>query len=365
VAVSSNELRETTKWTNGITAGAGQSDAVRLFCLPHAGGGASVFRGWRDELGQGIELYPIQLPGREGRWRERPLTRIPALIPELSAALKPFFRPPFAFFGHSMGAFVAFELTRHLLEENLPGPAVLIVSGARAPHVPDPDPPIHQMPLDELLEHLKSIDAIPKELLDHPELVYLLLPALRADMEMCETYIYKVAPRLPCPISVYGGEHDEKVPPEHLNEWSLQTSADFHIHFFPGDHFFFLKESRAAVIRALQQDLRRYCVRDESAPDIALAPRAYVERVITEVWSRILGVPRVGLDDNFFDLGGNSLMLIQAYGKLRGTTNITLSVLDLFRYPTVRLLSAAIGGRSGASCDEPFAVAPAPRAPNR
>ena len=141
MAVSSNELPATTNWTNGITPRAVQSDVVRLFCFPHAGGGASVFRFWTTELAPGIEVYPIQLPGREGRWLEPPLTRISALVPALSEALRPLLQPPYAFFGHSMGAFVAFELARQLRRENRPGPATLIVSAARAPQIPDPDPP--------------------------------------------------------------------------------------------------------------------------------------------------------------------------------------------------------------------------------
>jgi hypothetical protein len=110
---------------------------------------------------------------------------------------------------------------------------------------------------------------------------------------------------------------------------------------FPGDHFFFLKEARTAVTQALRDELRRYTA--EPADAHGLAPSARVESVIAGVWRDVLRAPHVGLDDNFFDLGGNSLLMVQAYGKLREATSTTLSVLDLFRYPTIRLLANALG----------------------
>jgi surfactin synthase thioesterase subunit len=348
VGVSSNELSATTNWTNGIVGRTEQSNVVRLFCFPHAGGGASVFRSWTNELAPGIEVYPIQLPGREGRWLEPPLTRMSLLVPQLSEALRPLLHAPYAFFGHSMGAFVAFELSRQLRRENRPGPAILIVSGARAPQIPDPDPPVHMMSEKLLLEDLKRFDGISEELLDHPELVSLLLPTLRADLTMCETYVYRDEPPLACPVSVYGGQHDAKVAMEHLTLWKVQTAREFQLRVFPGKHFYFLKESRSAVVQTLREELLRYVV--GAAPATGLATHAQFDRVVADVWSEVLHVPHVGLDDNFFDLGGNSLLMVQAYVRLREVTSTTLSVLDLFRYPTIRLLAGAMStSRIGAA----------------
>jgi surfactin synthase thioesterase subunit len=341
MSVSSNELPATTSWINRIAVGPGQSNVVRLFCFPHAGGGASVFRFWTTELAPQIEVYPIQLPGREGRWREPPLTRISVLVPLLSEALRPLLHPPYAFFGHSMGAFIAFELARQLRRENRSGPATLIVSAARAPQIPDPDPPVHMMSAELLLEDLKRFDGIPQDLLAHPELVSLLLPTLRADLAICETYAYDDEPPLSCPISVYGGEHDEKVSLEQLTLWKVQSSGSFQLRVFPGKHFFFLKEARSAVAQALRKELLRYAGGADHAT--GLAPRAHLEQMIANIWSELLHVPHVGLDDNFFDLGGNSLLMVQAFVKLHEASTTTLSVLDLFRYPTVRLLASAMG----------------------
>lgn len=318
-----------------------------------------MFRFWTTELSPEIEVYPIQLPGREGRWLEHPLTQISVLARMLSEALRPLLRPPYAFFGHSMGALVAFELARQVRRDSLPRPAMLIVSGARAPQIPDPDPPIHLLPANELLDGLRRLEGIPHELLDHPDLVALLVPTLRADLAMCETYVYRDEPPLDCPLLAYGGRRDDKAPMAHLTPWKLQTAGDFQLRIFPGNHFFFLNESCQAVMQSLREELHRY---SSAATETALsAPRHGIERVISSVWSEVLRRPDVGLDDNFFDIGGNSLLMVQAYSKLREATNVTLSVIDLFRYPTIRLLAGAISGGPGGEAGFPtIASVPAP-----
>ena len=339
--MSSTEPSTATRWINGIVSPSEVTGALRLFCFAHAGGGASVFRSWMPQLAPGIEVYPIQLPGREGRWLEPRITRASDLMQALLDALGPLFQPPFAFFGHSMGALMAFELARELRRRDRPIPEILIVSGARAPHVADPDPPMHQLPDGLLLEELKRLDGIPAELLEQPELVSMLLPTLRADLTMCETYEYRVEPPLDCRISVYGGESDRKIRLEHLTPWEVHTAREFQVRIFPGSHFFFVKESRAAVRDALCEDCRPYV---KQVIQVSQAPqRVQLEQMIAGVWADLLRLPHVGIDDNFFDLGANSLLMIQAHGKLREAAINTLSVLDLFQYPTVRLLASAIG----------------------
>jgi medium-chain acyl-[acyl-carrier-protein] hydrolase len=337
--VSSNSLA-TGDWTRRMIAGPQPGDAVRLFCFPHAGGGASLFRSWRTALAPDIEVCPVQLPGREDRWREAPLTDLRALVPSICEGLGNAFDTPFAFFGHSMGAFIAFELARHLRRTHRSGPAIVVVSGARAPQLPDPDPQAHRLPAAELLRELQRFDGIPTELLEHEELTALLLRTLRADLELCETYAYLDEPPLDCAISAYGGQHDEKVPTAQLPPWQAQTTGDFHLRIFPGNHFFFLQEARTAVLQALRDDLSRYV--QLSAAAALVAPQARVERLIADLWGELLRVPKVGLDDNFFDLGGNSLLMVQAHHRLRQQLTTSLSVVDLFRYPTIRLLANAI-----------------------
>jgi len=338
--VSSIEFATTNNGTDASASPRVRSDVVRLFCFPYAGGGASMFRPWTTALAPAIEVCPVQLPGREDRWREPALRDLFALVPRLADALRGRLVPPFAFFGHSMGAFVAFELTRYLRREPSAQPNALIVSGARAPQLPDPDPQTHLLPHDELLTRLRRLGGIPIELLNHPELMSLLLPTISADLALCETYTYRDEPPLECPIAVYGGYSDDKVPQAHLSPWKVQTTGDFSLRMFPGNHFFFLKEARHAVLQAIRDELRR-SAQPDSAPSV-ISPRAGIERAIAAVWCELLRVPSVALDDNFFDLGGNSLLMVQAHFRLRQSVSTSLSVLDLFRYPTIRLLANAM-----------------------
>jgi surfactin synthase thioesterase subunit len=332
-------------WTNGRPVEAPRDDRVRLLCFPHAGGGASMFRSWTEGLADVADVWPIQLPGREGRWQEPALTGISTLGATLCRSLSPLFQAPFALFGHSMGSFVAFELARQLRRENSREPVALIVSAARAPQIPDPDPPTHHLAASELLRELKRLNGIPRELLDHPELLALLLPTLRADLALCETYRYADEPPLDCPIWAYGGEHDNKVPLEHLVQWETQTTRQFAVRLFPGDHFF-VKEAGREVTQALSAKLRRLAGSDgQGSADVKTAG-SDLKPVIAAVWRDVLGVPKVGLDDNFFDLGGNSMLMVQVYSKLREAARTELAVLDLFRYPTIRLLANAMGSQS-------------------
>ena len=128
---------------------------LRFFCFPYAGAGASACASWADLMPPEVELCAVQLPGRETRLREKPFVRLPALVRAVRESLRPYLHKPFAFFGHSMGALVSFELTRELRRARLPGPVHLFASGHRAPHLPDPDPPIHQLPASAMVAELR------------------------------------------------------------------------------------------------------------------------------------------------------------------------------------------------------------------
>ncbi|HET8681027.1 MAG TPA: beta-ketoacyl synthase N-terminal-like domain-containing protein, partial [Micromonosporaceae bacterium] len=142
---------------------------MRLFCLPYAGGNASVFRGWADALPAEVEVCPVQLPGREQRHKEPPFTQMSALVTTLAQVLGPYLDLPFALFGHSMGALASFELARQLRREGLAGPAHLYVSAMRAPQLPDIEPPLHRLPEPRLVEKLREINGTPEEMLSDPE----------------------------------------------------------------------------------------------------------------------------------------------------------------------------------------------------
>lgn len=211
---------------------------LRLFCFPYAGGSAWVFRPWLNHLPTTIELCPIELPARGKRWAESPITRLDILIEALKTAILPHLNQPFAFFGHSMGGIVSFELTRLLAREYNVSPVYLFISGCRAPQIQDLDPPIHDLPETEFIDELHRLNGTPKVVLENAELMELVLPALRADFAMLETYSYSVDTPLNCPIAVFGGLQDNEVSPEDLQAWNLQTSKMFSWEMFEGDHFF-------------------------------------------------------------------------------------------------------------------------------
>lgn len=225
---------------------------LRLLCFPYAGAGASIFRTWSSALPADVELCPIQLPGRETRMLERPYTRLSPLVEALGAALIPLLDKPFALFGHSLGTLIAFELARRLRETYSVSPVRLIVSAGAAPQLSHRGTPVHNLPETEFLAELRRLNGTPIELLNHAELMEILLPLLRADFALYETYQYSVAPALNCPITAFGGLQDRRVEQADLAAWSVQTDNSFALRMFPGDHFF-LKQP--PVLRAISQEL--------------------------------------------------------------------------------------------------------------
>lgn len=212
---------------------------LRLICFPYAGGGGSVFRTWVDGLPITVEVCAIHLPGRGSRITEPPFTELLPLVQALSRDLLPYLTDkPCAFFGHSMGALIGFELIRELRRQRARTPLHLFVSGRGAPHIPNPDPPIHDLPETEFVAELRRFNGTPKEVLEHPELMQLLIPALRADFAVCETYSYTVDAPLDCPISAFGGLDDHDVSRDRLEAWGDQSSASFSLRMFRGNHFF-------------------------------------------------------------------------------------------------------------------------------
>ena len=228
---------------------------LRLFCVPYAGGAASAYRTWADGLPPAVEVCPVQLPGRGSRFREAAFRRAEDLVPALAEGLSPLLDLPFALFGHSMGAVVAFELARELRRRGGPAPVLVAVSGHQAPQRPDVEPPFSHLPDAAFLEEVRRrYDAIPPEVLAEEELLQLLLPVLRADIQVLETYAYAGGPPLGCPLSCFGGEDDPHVSLADLEAWRDETTAATRVRTFPGGHFF-VESARPDVLRALGEDL--------------------------------------------------------------------------------------------------------------
>jgi medium-chain acyl-[acyl-carrier-protein] hydrolase len=228
---------------------------LRLFCFPYAGGGASVYYPWTRLLPPEVEVCAVQLPGREGRLIEPAIPDLMVLVDRIYEALLPYFDRPFAFYGHSNGGLMAFELARRLRREGRDGPVHLYVGGRPAPQLPPDEEPVHALPEAEFMETLRRFKGTPEEILQNEEIMQLISPTLRADFSLGETYAYREEPPLDVPISAYGGQTDEEVEEEEVAAWRSQTTGAFRLVMFPGDHFF-LNGDRQSVLEELSRELR-------------------------------------------------------------------------------------------------------------
>ncbi|MEV0607417.1 alpha/beta fold hydrolase [Polymorphospora rubra] len=222
---------------------------VRLFCFPFAGGNAAAFLPWQRMLGPDVELWVAQLPGRGARLLEAPLDDLDELVARLAAAVAERGDRPFALFGHSLGALVAFEVARSLRRDGLPGPHSLWVAGAEGPGTRSVEDRLHDLPDPELIEALRDYGGTPAELLDDPEMMELLLPGLRADFALDECYTYRAGAPLDLPVHVLLADRDPHVDPARAAGWAQETSRPVHRHVFPGGHFFLFPHQ--ATITAL------------------------------------------------------------------------------------------------------------------
>ena len=226
---------------------------MRLFCIPYAGGGPSVFRTWSMHVPAHVEVCAVHFPGRETRINEPAIDDWMCLVRELSDAIAPYLDRPYALFGHSLGGLICFELAREVRRRFDVEPIHLFVSGSAAPQLPDTDP-MSDLPEAEFLDRVREMKGTPPEVMRHPELRTLIVPILRADFSLRDTYQYRVESPLACPISAFGGMHDDGVGYDELEGWHEHTSARFQVRLFQGDHFF-LRTAQAAVLEAVTEAL--------------------------------------------------------------------------------------------------------------
>jgi len=224
---------------------------LRLFCLPFAGAGASAYRDWGRHLPEDVELCAVQLPGRENRINERVPGHIGELVPPLLAALRPRLDIPFALFGHSLGAAIAYEVARGLIAIGRP-PRVLGVSGRRAPHAPLDRPPLHRLSDSDLKREIAQMGGTPPEVLSHEELMDFLLPTLRADLRLSETYHRDADTRVACPMLAFAGTDDPEAPPKTVEAWGAVSGGTFTHTILDGDHFFVKNHTRRILDAILE-----------------------------------------------------------------------------------------------------------------
>jgi surfactin synthase thioesterase subunit len=229
--MSGNEIG---RW---LPFGAGGVPRVRLLCLPHAGAGASVYRSWGAVLPDRIAVCPVQLPGRESRLLEAPYQQIRPLVRDLVAAFADLLAEPYALYGHSLGAIVAFELAREARARGLAAPVHLFVSGRHAPHLPDLHPPMRDLPLDQLAEALRAFGGTPDSVLADLGLMETMAPLLRADSSVNETNAYVEQPPLDVPVTAFAATSDVRASIDQVSAWEEQTTKGFRMYMLPGGHF--------------------------------------------------------------------------------------------------------------------------------
>ena len=221
---------------------------TKLLCLPFAGGGANAYRPWVAALPAWMGLAAAQLPGREARITETPLDNVNQIVKHLVEALLPTVqKAPFALFGHSMGAVLAWELARALWDRHAIAPSHLFLSAHRAPGYPRLSPAIHDLPDPAFRAALGRLGGTPPEVLAHDELMALMLPILRADFTLVERWLPTKAKMLECPITTFAGADDVEAPPSSMTGWSNATKGAVAHHTLAGDHFF-INTNRARLL---------------------------------------------------------------------------------------------------------------------
>lgn len=235
-----------------------RTPGLTLFAFSYAGRGASLYFPWRAALPDWIDLVAVQLPGREGRIAEPALDRLETAVAALVTEITPLLDRPYAFFGHSMGALLCYELACALARKQAPPPVALALSGRRAPTTTDDDPLLHVMPDDDFIATMRTrYDGIPQAVLDEPALLRLALPTLRRDIELIETHVPYAHPPLRAPFVLYGGENDPQTPVASLAAWRPLTTRDAPLKQFPGGHFY-LQSQQGPLLDDLTRQLAHF-----------------------------------------------------------------------------------------------------------
>jgi medium-chain acyl-[acyl-carrier-protein] hydrolase len=228
---------------------------LRIIGFPHAAGNALFYRSWRKHMPRDIDFCPVELPGHGQRIDEMPFTHLETLAATLQVILEPLLTVPFAFFGHSTGACIAFEAARVLRATDGRAAMHLFVSGRPAPRLAVEDHPVHSLSDQALAAALIRYGGTPAVVMERSELMAAILPALRADLALAESLRPAAGTRLPCPITVFGGA-DDMIDGASLQGWSDFTAAAFRVRMFPGGHFY-LGEASEALVAEIAKEVRR------------------------------------------------------------------------------------------------------------
>ncbi|WP_406379390.1 thioesterase II family protein [Streptomyces sp. NBC_01618] len=224
---------------NRYVVGHPQSEApLSLFCFHHAGAGAMTFARWRQRLGPQVRVLPVRLPGRETRLREARITDGNRLMRELAEALGSLLDQPHAFYGHSMGALVAYRFALHRVREGHRAPDSVLVGACSPPHLPGRFTDGDELPDQELLGLLSRCGDLPEYLVQRPERLRTLLATLRDDLQLARSLRDGSGDALPCPLRAFAGRDDTVAPAGEMRSWDQYTTAAFELRTIAGGHFF-------------------------------------------------------------------------------------------------------------------------------
>jgi medium-chain acyl-[acyl-carrier-protein] hydrolase len=252
--VTAEAAAPSTVWARKYSGCHGQI-ALRLLCFHHAGSGASLFRNWRLPEDLSAEVWAVQLPGRENRRAEEPFRRIEPLLATLLDELRPLLDRPFAFFGHSMGALIAFELSRELRRADRPLPVRLFLSARRSPELASRHPDASTLPDPEFFAKLDLLAGESPSAIRDPELIELLAPLIRTDFELCESYRYRDEAPLPVPFSCLSATDDAEVDWAEVAAWERHSSVSCRHRVYSGSHLF-IRDHEQSVLADIAADLR-------------------------------------------------------------------------------------------------------------
>ncbi|PWJ23318.1 surfactin synthase thioesterase subunit [Branchiibius hedensis] len=337
----------TNQW---LTRSGSNPDAEwRLYCCPWSGAGAGVFRSWPALLGPGVEVVSLAYPGRERRIKEPLCTSVEEIADGIIEEMSEEVDRPFALFGHSLGALVAFECALRLSERGLP-PALLGVSGAVAPGHDHPELAMRHLGDREFIETVRGLQDGRDPALDHPEFVALVAPVLRADIRAAEIYALTVRPPVGCPVVGFAGTDDAAATTADVGAWAFSTTAGFSLVEVDGDHLFPTTVSGANAVTAALRARMTLTMRpgrpstaassekpprDGAAPDPAVAVRS--------AWIDVLDHEKFSDDSDFFAVGGNSVLLARVAAALSRQFGVRISIRALMAGPTPQHMVDLVG----------------------